>query len=256
MADLHRVIPRDDVQSLVADLRLFYGSFALYGTPTAVLDARFQCDEEKCMPQIAFQSAQGHGHLHLAQIPRRYGAWYSIHSDWQIGLSQTLPTDLTVRMERGLGQLSTHHLHLSRFQLDSGDAKIGVNLTGRQPDLTTIRWQVQRGKLSGALYGDFPALTTCQMDINKSLVELDLDGAWQSDFSATFNVNRGIVILKLPVRFPVRINTYTNTGIVSADYLETTPQGYTNGVSATDLPTLELHIRVNSGQVHLQLGDL
>src|SRR5215208_358471 len=120
-----------NVQSARAQLKMGAGELTITGGADQLMEAEFSYNVSEWKPKVNYDVSGERGELIVKQGSAE-GANLSgeARNEWDISLSDELPTDLVVQMGAGESNLDVDSLTLTGVDLQMGAGKTTVDLTG------------------------------------------------------------------------------------------------------------------------------
>lgn len=126
-----RSIPRDASESLRADLRMGAGTLKVSGGSSNWMQGDFTYNVASWKPEIRYSSSGGHGELTVEQPGSNQSHSGSTKNEWDLRLSNDIPTDLTAHMGAGEARLDLGTLSLRGLEIEMGAGELRLDLRGK-----------------------------------------------------------------------------------------------------------------------------
>ncbi len=224
-----RVVETGGAESARVEIRMGAGKMRVSGGASALLNADFTFNVERWRPVVEYTVLGKEGHLVVAQPSTTGTVPANVRYEWDVRLSNEVPTDLQVSLGAGEGKLSLRSMDLKTLEIESGAGTSTLDL----PSSSLTRLRVVMGVGS---------------------VDVDLTGAWNHNLSADIRGGAGTLTLRLPRATGVRVNVSGGLGRVNASGFRIQDGAYLNDAYGTSAVTLELDVAGAVGTVNLGLS--
>jgi hypothetical protein len=181
-----RSVEAVDAELVHTEIEMKEGSLRLMGGASAALEGTFNYDDADWKePRIEYRTDEkGHGYLAVRQESTNRLSARQGPCDWAIRLNNALPTDLSVRMATGEGDLRFGDLNLSNLSVESGIGTLTVDLSGRWLSSLGVYIESGIGKVTVLL----PAETGVRVQVGVAMGSLHAGPLlWDDNSSAYVN---------------------------------------------------------------------
>lgn len=124
-------IAPEGATELTASISMGAGKLSITGGADGVMDATYDFSNYEWRPEVRYSVSGTQGSL-VVETPTRPGIDLSsrMRYEWDIALSDDLPTDLSVAMGAGESNLDLGSLDLRRLRVDMGAGDATIDLVG------------------------------------------------------------------------------------------------------------------------------
>ncbi len=216
------------LKSLAATIRISAGTLKLTAQDAPAAESRFTYTREAWKPRVSFSREGGQGTLSIEQPDEKnMNMGDKDRNDWEIRLSRTVPTDLTLRMGAGDGTVDLRGAKVRRLEMEAGAGSFKVNLANTS--VASVKVNAGVGELI-----------------------LDLSGERTTNLQATINGGIGDLNVMLPRKTGVRVKV---NGLGSFDSAGFRKQGdyYVNDAYGKTANSLDLSVSGGLGGLTLSL---
>jgi hypothetical protein len=118
------------------------GKLKISGGAKGLLDARFEYEIPEWKPEVTYEVEKGLGRLAVRQPDSKVGAKTDVRYDWNLRLTDKVPTNLVIEMGTGKVDLDTRGVNLRRLKVAVGVGEGRIDLSNVTTDLTA---QIEAG---------------------------------------------------------------------------------------------------------------
>lgn len=126
---VNRAIELDNAQSLSVDLHMGAGELHVAGGAPKLLDSSFRFNVPEWEPVVDYRNDGGRGSLSIRQ-PSARTSFRNTSNDWNLRLSDRVPTTLTVDVGAGEATLNIGSMNLAGVTLHEGAGEVTLDLRG------------------------------------------------------------------------------------------------------------------------------
>jgi hypothetical protein len=200
----------DGATRAVVLVRMGAGDLDLAGGARGMLDADFTYTDEKWDPTVDWSVTDGVGRLKIDQSGSGSVSVFDlddIKNDWNLNLSDEIPTSLDVELGAGESTLNVGSLALTDLDVDTGAGDTTIDLTGDWDNDLDAAVEAGAGQVTIRV----PADVGVRIETDTGIVDVDHSGLTKdgdvytndaygvSDVTLTINVDAGIGELNLEV---------------------------------------------------------
>ena len=143
------------VDSVDVSISIGVGKLSIAGGASHLLDASFRYNIPDWRPKVSYEVESGMGKLTVEQPPSVVGgAWPSnVTYDWTLGLSDSVPMNLSVDLGVGKAVIDVGGLKVRRLDVEAGVGEGVIDLSGTRPTDLEAKVSAGVGKLTVMLPG-------------------------------------------------------------------------------------------------------
>lgn len=126
---ISRSVPLGTVKSVAVEIKMGAGELKVGGGATDLMNGDFTYNVDAWKPDVRYDASGDQGHLTIEQ-PETHGHRGRTRNEWDIRLSDQVPTELNANLGAGKANLNLVGMKLSRFEFNLGAGETDVNLDG------------------------------------------------------------------------------------------------------------------------------
>jgi hypothetical protein len=200
-----RSVALDGATRAEVGLHMGAGRLRVRGADQAnLLEGSFEFNRDRFRPEIDYRSYDGKGILHVRHARRSNISFGRVRNRWDLGLTTSVPLDLSIDLGAGESDLDLRGLKLERLEIDMGVGETKLDLRG--PRTESFRVKIDGGVGSGTIY--LPAEVGVRVKVDGGLGSVNGHGLTKSGGAWT-NEAYG--------KSPVTIEVDIDAGIGSLD---------------------------------------
>jgi hypothetical protein len=224
----NHTVERQNATSLQAQFEMGMGELHINSGAEALSEMQFQYNVDDWQPILDSGVNDGQA---LISVRQPQAQQTGLPEDnlvyrWDVALNNEVPTDLTVNMGVGGGQLLLEDLTLTRLELNTGAGGAEIRLGDSSPEAVLVRAGV----------GGF---------------SLNLGQGWRNDADITIETGVGGAEIFYPAEVGIRVQAETGLGGLEAPGFTAEGNVYTNDTYGSSDITLNLTINGGVGGVSL-----
>lgn len=245
-------------ETVRAELDIANGGLQVQGGASGVVEGEFTFNVNRWEPEVAYEVRGGRGLLKVNQPNRWTPHFWNAHNDWNVGLMEGVPIDLSARSVSANMRLDLASLTLSALDVDSISGDVYADLSGPMDGLSKVRLKETSGDIELYMQGKYPGGSLDLGSVSGDILA-DLAGEWSGDLQADINTTSGDATLTVPGSVGVQVNFQTTSGDVRNQGLR--QEGgrnvtvYINDAFETSEVRLFINVHSVSGDLELRLSD-
>lgn len=116
-------------ESTQVSIAIGIGKLSISGGADGLLDARFEYEIPDWKPEVTYEVEKGFGRLAVKQPDSKVGAKSDVRYDWDLKLTDKVPTDLVIEMGVGKLDLDARGVNLRRLKVAGalGEGRIDLS---------------------------------------------------------------------------------------------------------------------------------
>jgi hypothetical protein len=160
------------------DLRMNAGELSLRGRDQAsLLEATFRYNRDRLKPRLDYHLFNEKGILRVDQGRSSGVIFGSIRNEWDLSLSRSVPTDLSVNLGAGESDLDLRGIDLTDLRVKMGVGQMTLDLQG--PRERSLDVQINGGVGSGTIY--LPSDVGVRVKVDGGLGSITVRGLTKRD---------------------------------------------------------------------------
>jgi hypothetical protein len=241
-----------------AELDISNGRLQVEGGAAGGMEGEFTLNVNRWEPEVAYEVRGGRGLLKVNQPNRWTPHFWNAHNDWNVGLAEGVPLDLSARSVSADMRLDLAGLTMSALDVDAISGDVYADLSGPMDGLSRVRLKETSGDIELYMQGKYPGGVLDLGSVSGEILA-DLAGEWDGDLQAEINTTSGDVTLIVPGSVGVQVDFRTTSGDVRNQGLrqEGGKSGnvYVNDAFETSEVRLFINVHSVSGDLELRLSD-